>query len=460
MSKSKVQGSLITQEKPFVYVLHEAYRLKFCDHCLNGKNVRSCRLCGKVGYCSVECEKEGWTMHKFECPNMKRIDPRIVPDSVRMLSKVIYKMKYFKGSEIKGFYGDQPDEYRQFKDLESHCSELTGTSERMADIMCVTNIIHDYMGEDESIPPLEELMVIYGKIMINSFNIMDPCMIVIGSGLYLGSSRFDHSCAPNAVATFSGTTLSIRLLKLIPQFCWSKVYISYIDILQPTSKRIHELQKGYFFVCKCEICQDKKQLEQMLSMTCPNKKCLEPVYIPEDLKAANLPNDLKCNKCGEEIAKSRIQSYLSVLEFVETQLDRMKETSYLDVCQTSLRKQEGLFHKYNVYLLQMLDSAFSAAIDLSHWSEAKEYGEKLIPGQRKYYDEYHPILGHTLLKTAKLMLLDVLQNQGNPKDREKVCAYVENAAKIFKVCYGEDHKVYKEHVVPHLNTVHLLKLKI
>lgn len=460
MSKSKVPGTLITQEKPFVYVLHEAFRLKLCDHCLEGKNARSCRLCGKVGYCSVNCEKESWSIHKFECPNMKRIDPKIVPDSVRMLSRVIYKMKYFKGSESKGFYGVQPDEYRQFKDLESHCNELVKTPEKMADIICVTNIIQDYMGEDESIPPLEELIEMYGKIMINSFNIMDPCMLIIGSGLYLGSSRFDHSCAPNAVATFSGTNLSIRLLKTIPQFSWSTVFISYIDVLQPTSKRVEELQKSYFFECKCEICQDKEQLEHMLSMKCPNKKCSEPIYIPEDLENSNLPDDLKCKKCEENVTKTRVQSYLSVLEFVEAQLDRMKETSYLDVCQTSLRKQEDLFHKYNVYFLQMLDSAFSAAIDLSHWSEAKAYGEKLIPGQKKYYDEYHPILGHTLLKTAKLMLLDVLQNQGDPKETEKFCAYVENAAEIFKVCYGEDHRVYKEHVLPHMTTIQMLRLKI
>lgn len=455
MSKTYSQGTVLMQEKPFVFILHEAHRLKLCDHCLDGKNIQSCRLCRKVGYCSIECEKEAWAIHKFECANMKRIDPKIVPDSVRMLSRIFYKLNYSRGSDIKGFYGDKPDEYRQFKDLESHYNELRCTNERMSDIMCVANILHDYMGEDETIPPLEQLMMIYGKVMINSFNIMDPTMLVIGSGLYLGASRFDHSCSPNAVATFSGTTLSIRLLKPIPQFAWSKVFISYIDVLQSTPKRMQELRKGYFFECNCEVCQDKKQLEEMLSMRCPNKTCPEPIHIPEDFKVDSLPNDLKCKKCGEEITKSRIQSYLTVLEFVETQLDRMKETSYLDVCQTCLRKQDGLFHKNNVYYLQILDSAFSAAIDLSHWKEAREYGEKLIPGMKKYYDEMHPILGHTLLKTAKLILLDVLQEETNSLEKEKVCAYVENAAKIFRVCYGEEHKVFKEHVTPHMKTIHL-----
>uniref|UniRef100_A0A8D8YDI3 Histone-lysine N-methyltransferase SMYD3 n=1 Tax=Cacopsylla melanoneura TaxID=428564 RepID=A0A8D8YDI3_9HEMI len=447
MSDTKPEGTLLLTEKPFVFVLHNNQKVKRCDHCFESGDLSNCSLCDKVAYCSSKCEAEAWSVHKFECPNMKRISPKIVPDAVRMIARIIYKLKYCKGWETKGFYGSGRNEFRKFSDLESHYEDLQHDRKRLQDFLSLSSVLKDFMGENESLPPPSELLNIYGRLLINSFNIMDISMNTIGSGLYLGTSRFDHSCSPNAVAVFSSTTISIRLTKPMEQFDWSKVFVSYIDVLQPTSKRIGELNKGYYFECCCEVCQDVRQLEDMLSMSCPNTNCLEPIYIPEDIQD-KVPECPKCTKCGEQVTQSRLDSYLNALDFIEAQLDRMKQTSYLDVCQTSLRKTEGLFHPYNVYQLQILDSAFSAAIDLNHWTEAKEYGKKLILGQKKYYGDIHPLLGQTLLKTVKILLLEENEEE---YEREMVQSYIEHAERIVKICYGEEHSLYKDHVIPLLD---------
>ncbi|KAI5726422.1 hypothetical protein M8J76_002412 [Diaphorina citri] len=282
MSVFRTEGSLLFTEKPFVCVLHYNQRLKRCDHCFEEKKLTNCRLCDKIAYCSSQCEEKGWPMHKFECPNMKRISPKIVPESVGMMARIIYKLKYCKGLAVKGFYGEKENEYRTFGNLQSHYEELQQDRKRLEDFLSLTHILEDFMGHTEVLPPPTELLTIYGKMLINSFNIMDPNMNTIGSGLYLGASRFDHSCVPNAVATFSGTTISIRLIKPVSPFDWSKVFVSYIDVLQPTSKRISELKKGYFFECQCVFCLDREQQEHMLSMSCPNQKCSEPIYISEE----------------------------------------------------------------------------------------------------------------------------------------------------------------------------------
>lgn len=53
-------------------------------------------------------------------------------------------------------------------------------------------------------------------------------MMSIGAGIYLGASIIDHSCNPNAVAVFEGTTLYIRALKNFHQpVDWSKVKNNY-----------------------------------------------------------------------------------------------------------------------------------------------------------------------------------------------------------------------------------------
>lgn len=60
-------------------------------------------------------------------------------------------------------------------------------------------------------------------MIVNAFNILDQEMNSIGTGIYLGVSITDHSCKPNAVATFVGTTLHIRTIEDLETIDWSKV---------------------------------------------------------------------------------------------------------------------------------------------------------------------------------------------------------------------------------------------
>lgn len=54
---------------------------------------------------------------------------------------------------------------------------------------------------------------------INGFSIMNSMLLEIGRAVYLLASQFDHSCVPNCITIFFGSTIevikSIKLLKLI-----------------------------------------------------------------------------------------------------------------------------------------------------------------------------------------------------------------------------------------------------
>lgn len=112
-------------------------------------------------------------------------------------------------------------------------------------------------------------------MVINTFCILDGEMQVIGSGLYLGASILDHSCDPNAVAVFEGTTLHIRTLVDVAQLDWDKVSISYIDGMKLTQERQQELQETYYFLCQCRRCMDVEELDLMTSTVC--QECGETV---------------------------------------------------------------------------------------------------------------------------------------------------------------------------------------
>lgn len=77
----------------------------------------------------------------------------------------------------------------------------------------------------EIIPEPKKLLEIFGRMSVNSFNILDTDMTSLGVGIYLGPSILDHSCKPNATAIFEGTKLLIRTLCDLESLDWSKVII-------------------------------------------------------------------------------------------------------------------------------------------------------------------------------------------------------------------------------------------
>lgn len=97
----------------------------------------------------------------------------------------------------------------------------------------------------------------YGKLCTNAFSICDSEMNSIGTGIYLGVSIMDHTCTPNAVATFEGKKLSIRMLEDVPCLDFSNISITYIDLMSPREERRRILKNAYYFLCTCSRCIGK-----------------------------------------------------------------------------------------------------------------------------------------------------------------------------------------------------------
>lgn len=117
--------------------------------------------------------------------------------------------------------------------------ELKVDGKRLEHIQSLSSVLSQLLG-DELLPNPTELIQIYGKVrqntlsmlsilkhnlqmLVNAFNVLDQEMNSIGTGIYLGVSVTDHNCTPNAVATFEGTKIFIRVTEDIPCLDWSKV---------------------------------------------------------------------------------------------------------------------------------------------------------------------------------------------------------------------------------------------
>lgn len=121
---------------------------------------------------------------------------------------------------------------------------------------------------------------------INSFSILNGEMQTIGTGVYLAPSIVDHSCAPNAVVTFDGFKLRLRLIQELPTLDWNSVRISYIELMSSNHDRRKELKDRYYFDCDCRRCHTDDVDRHHYASKCPS--CNDP--IPAKVLLYKLPS--------------------------------------------------------------------------------------------------------------------------------------------------------------------------
>ncbi|XP_015431558.1 PREDICTED: histone-lysine N-methyltransferase SMYD3 [Dufourea novaeangliae] len=421
------KGTTILTTKPFAYVLSSKYSRDRCDHCLRSGKLSKCSACQCVYYCNRSCQQDAWSIHKTECPKLKKVLPKVVPDMARLMTRIIIKLKQGGGEEM-GYYSETS--YRKFKDLMSHYSDIKKDKERMEHFMCLCGILNELF-ENEPMPSYVELTAIYGRICINSFNIFDLDMNSIGVGIYLAPSIIDHSCMPNAVATFEGPTITIRTIVDLPCLDWSQIRISYIDVLKTTKDRRMELQNSYYFWCNCKKCEQPELMAE--AAMCPNKSCTHPCS----------PDTDTCTKCGTEFPEKFKDTFHEISDFTAYHLQSMKDMAYLDVSKVCLKKQEGVLHPLNIQHVQTLQSAFDSTISLQHWEEAESYAKRLTNGSLLYYGEVHPLTGILYLMIGKIQLY-----LGKPK---QALEPLKRAKSILIITHEEKHTLVKEHLKPLLH---------
>ncbi|XP_035905515.1 histone-lysine N-methyltransferase SMYD3 isoform X2 [Anopheles stephensi] len=426
------RGDVILQEKPFACVLDPRYRDSRCDRCFKETKVMKCSNCLYVRYCGRSCQKEAWSDHKEECEKLKALPAGlVVPPAALMMARIVRRL--LKGGDTyKGYYTSK--RYRKFSDLMPHEENIQKDLKRM-DHFASLFVVLQRLLDEVARPSKMELLRIYGKMCINTFNILDNEMNTIGTGMYIGASIIDHSCRPNVVVSFDGETLKMRLLEDYPEqeLDFGKLFISYIDLIDTTDVRREQLSERYYFDCDCDRCRDEQEQRRMNAAACPNRNCQESV----DMNDSELEH---CPLCGTSITNSDRDTFTEISSFTRDHLAQMKNVAYLDVSRLCLKKQENILHRYNVHHIKTLDNAMESALNMEKWREAIGYGLRLLDGFRHYYSPYHPMLGLTYLKVGKLQLYEC--------QFAEALIHLQQAAKIVRVTHGEQDDLYKRVLIP------------
>ena len=240
-------GEEVFRCQPFAHVVSSAFKERICDFCLVSsspeKLFKKCSACKLTYFCTVTCQKKAWaTYHRDECLYLRKVTPKIPTDTVRLIARVIFKLR--QGGRMDR--AQLPDgSQRYFEDLMSHQKNIVKDEHRIEAFLSFFAVLQECLGVD-NLPPKSEILDIYGRILINSFNLMNDDYQSVGIGLYLAPSMIgmivvfmffsiiqisvpDHSCSPNATVVFDGSTLLLRTIEAVESF--ADIRISYTNLL-------------------------------------------------------------------------------------------------------------------------------------------------------------------------------------------------------------------------------------
>lgn len=345
--------------------------------------------CKVVYYCEKQgCQKNAWlTYHREECAYLRKVAPNVPTHTVRLMARIILKLRNVEGRRQFDELPDWPEgqNQRYFDDLLSHQKEIVRDPERIEAFHAFYVILQKCLGE--KLPPKSDVLDIYGRILINSFDITCNGYQSVGVGLYLGASVLDHSCDPNAVAVFKGREIIIRTISQIE--APEDVRISYTDVLDSTEKRRKNLAKQYYFDCTCPRCQDEES------------DCFKSSLICQSCQIGSVPAiSGLCSKCNTPIEPSILQEHSKIK--AELKLATKEPNEDLEHLENLFRKAAAIFHHRDKDYYDFLEHFYDVKIANEAYRDCLDLLRIILANQHDNDSPYSINKALTEMKAAKL----------------------------------------------------------
>ncbi|CAL9692416.1 unnamed protein product [Knipowitschia caucasica] len=398
--KAHKVGDLLFSCPAYSSVLAVEERGDYCAFCFNRKkDLARCGKCKKAFYCNAKCQKADWIMHKLECSAMVAFGEKWCPSEItRLVARILVKKKSQKEPCLS-------EKMMQLGEMQSHLDDMDSEKRQTSESDMAQ--LHHFYSKHLDFPDHQELLHLFSQVSCNGFTIEDEELSHLGTAVYPDVALLNHSCLPNAIITFKGTSAEIRAIKVMKP--GDEVFISYIDLLYPTDDRNNRLSDSYFFICKCQECKSRSQDKLKLKVQKRSKK--------EDVSSM------------EHYARKAIQEFRAA-KICKT------PSELLDICEQSLEKMGSVFEESNVYMLHVMYQAMGVCLFMEDLEEAIRYGQKLIKPYSQLYSPLSLNLSSLFLKLGRLYLTVDKHPAG--------VNLLKKAMAIMEVVHGKDHPYLAE----------------
>lgn len=208
-------------------------------------------------YCDASCQRQDWAAaHKFaECEFYSRISCSgeiFKYDTDRFLLRLFLKNNYDAEACNRTLETISGGASRGLADLMDHKRDLKADPVRLRQFYAIGERFKRLGVKFNE----EDLLSLFGKLMVNGFQITDNCFRILGVGLYIQISCLDHSCRPNCAAVFEGVRMQVRAINNI-NTQQQTILIHYVDLKEEKESRREKLRRRYYFDCNCERCDSR-----------------------------------------------------------------------------------------------------------------------------------------------------------------------------------------------------------
>ncbi|XP_054165101.1 N-lysine methyltransferase SMYD2-B-like [Oppia nitens] len=237
---------------PFVHNINDKYKGQVCDNCLTKSDaLKRCSVCNHMFYCDRNCQRNDWRAgHRYECQILKSHYQKLVDEydlaallfRLYLIIKADPQIVYKKYDSVGG-------QQRCFAELMSHRDYILKDEFKVG----VIKDIHKRISSCGVELPIDDLVDLFGKYTINSFDLVFTDKFQCGGGIFIGASVLDHSCAFNVYVQSVGNRLQVIADQYIT--AGDELTTYYINPKIPTVFRRKLLKQKYYFDCSCRLCK-------------------------------------------------------------------------------------------------------------------------------------------------------------------------------------------------------------
>ncbi|KAF1746083.1 hypothetical protein GCK72_022535 [Caenorhabditis remanei] len=200
------------------------------------------------------------------------------------------------------------------------------------------------------------MIAIICTVLCNAFGIIDDKRAEpIGSGLFVGLAKHNHSCASTSHVVFEKNQVLLRGRDAD----YSKnTTISYVSRMLPTSERQKSIRNVHFITCRCEMCRNDDLDFIGLASRCQTINC-----------SGNVKGSNPCGVCKRpavipiEESASSTSKLIDILDNLHKSNEFDSTTQY-DYLQNLRKEYIRILADCNVAILQLDEQIAYCASDL------------------------------------------------------------------------------------------------
>uniref|UniRef100_A0A7S3D0Q7 Uncharacterized protein n=1 Tax=Palpitomonas bilix TaxID=652834 RepID=A0A7S3D0Q7_9EUKA len=448
-------GEVVLRNSAFSYILQSKVAAERCHHCFQRKGKpMSCNGCKRARYCSRDCQKADWALHKYECCAESALgynDMGLpVDDDVRLLFRtaVAYSLEQqaeVESGEVEGSNGGKEEGVESVRgsvrgsmrggdggEGEREKYELLDGKISLRPSYHDVDEMDDHLDDFElHVDKVQQANVVVGRCLralslakhkfkslrvpdgrtlrrwlslsdCNNFSIWDDLILPIASACFPFGALLNHSCAPNCVLHYD-VERKIQIIRCVRDVeKGEELCHSYIDVAGTTQQRREKLSRQFFFLCMCPLCQEKGDRDPLLTST----------------------------SAQDEAARAELQTSAALLHQAEAMDDGspaiQRET--IKVLSDAYRTRRRYCQPGNLLLLESQSRLHTALLEAGELEADAKVLKEIIDAYRLIYPSYHPLIGLNLYTLGT-----ILPEIGEKEEAERV---LDEAIAILSVTHG------------------------